>query len=82
MIARPPSQVRGAPRIERVYCSGCRRGSSPLPDEGLLADGRRPEVSGADLEPFNRGIERLNALLFGFQDYEVIGRKGLVSAPA
>jgi len=30
---------------------------------------------GADVESFNGGIERLNALLFGFQDYAVIGRK-------
>lgn len=28
------------------------------------------------LAPFNQGIERLNSLLFGFQDYAVIGRKG------
>jgi SAM-dependent methyltransferase len=28
------------------------------------------------LAPFNEGIERLNSLLFGFQDYAVIGRKG------
>ena len=26
-------------------------------------------------EEFNRGIERLNDLLYGFQDYAVIGRK-------
>jgi hypothetical protein len=26
-------------------------------------------------EEFNRGIERLNELLYGFQDYAVIGRK-------
>lgn len=38
------------------------------------------EAPGADLGPFNRGIERLNSLLFGFQDYAVIGRKGPVSA--
>jgi SAM-dependent methyltransferase len=31
---------------------------------------------GAEAERFNRGIERLNSLLFGFQDYAVIGRKG------
>jgi len=35
---------------------------------------------GADLEQFNQGIERLNALLFGFQDYAVIGKKGRASA--
>ncbi len=38
------------------------------------------EAPGADLEPFNRGIERLNSLLFGFQDYAVIGRKVLAKA--
>jgi 2-polyprenyl-3-methyl-5-hydroxy-6-metoxy-1,4-benzoquinol methylase len=30
---------------------------------------------GADFDRFNAGIERLNSLLFGFQDYAVIGRK-------
>ena len=30
---------------------------------------------GADFARFNEGIERLNSLLFGFQDYAVIGRK-------
>ena len=39
------------------------------------------EAPGADLEPFNRGIERLNALLFGFRDYAVIGRKVLAREP-
>ena len=33
------------------------------------------KAPGADLEPFNESIERLNSLLFGFQDYAVIGRK-------
>jgi O-antigen chain-terminating methyltransferase len=32
-------------------------------------------TDGAESEGFNRGVERLNALLFGFQDYAVIGRK-------
>ena len=32
-------------------------------------------ASDPDIEPFNRGVERLNALLFGFQDFAVIGRK-------
>jgi SAM-dependent methyltransferase len=32
------------------------------------------------LAPFNQGIERLNSLLFGFQDYAVIGRKGWANA--
>ena len=32
------------------------------------------------LAAFNQGIERLNALLFGCQDYAVIGRKGWASA--
>jgi O-antigen chain-terminating methyltransferase len=30
---------------------------------------------GAEFDRFNAGIERLNSLLFGFQDYAVIGRK-------
>ena len=34
-------------------------------------------VPGADLDRFNEGIDRLNTLLFGFQDYAVIGRKSL-----
>ena len=38
------------------------------------------QVSGADLERFNQGIERLNSLLFGFQDYAVVGRKGRATA--
>jgi len=39
---------------------------------------RVPPLQSADpaLVAFNQGIERLNALLFGFQDYAVIGRKG------
>jgi SAM-dependent methyltransferase len=39
---------------------------------------RVPPLPGDDpaLVLFNQGIERLNALLFGFQDYGVIGRKG------
>jgi O-antigen chain-terminating methyltransferase len=41
---------------------------------------RIPPLSGgaADtqaMEEFNRGIEQLNELLYGFQDYAVIGRK-------
>ena len=48
------------------------RFSAPIP-----ASRRIPhlQVPGADLEPFNQGIERLNSLLFGFQDFAVIGRK-------
>jgi 2-polyprenyl-3-methyl-5-hydroxy-6-metoxy-1,4-benzoquinol methylase len=38
------------------------------PLSGIVAD---PQVT----EEFNRGIERLNELLYGFQDYAVIGRK-------
>jgi SAM-dependent methyltransferase len=43
---------------------------------------RIPPLSGAAdgvqaTEEFNRGIERLNELLYGFQDYAVIGRKSL-----
>jgi 2-polyprenyl-3-methyl-5-hydroxy-6-metoxy-1,4-benzoquinol methylase len=34
------------------------------------------QAPGTDVEQFNQGIERLNALLFGFQDYAVIGHKG------
>ena len=33
------------------------------------------DVPGVALDPFNHGIERLNSLLFGFQDYAVIARK-------
>jgi SAM-dependent methyltransferase len=33
------------------------------------------EGAGADFDRFNAGIERLNSLLFGFQNYAVIGRK-------
>ena len=41
---------------------------------------RIPPLSGAAdeaqaTEEFNRGIERLNELLYGFQDYAIIGRK-------
>jgi O-antigen chain-terminating methyltransferase len=45
---------------------------------------RVPPLPGDDpaLASFNQGIERLNALLFGFQDYAVIGRKGWASAGA
>jgi 2-polyprenyl-3-methyl-5-hydroxy-6-metoxy-1,4-benzoquinol methylase len=35
------------------------------------------EAPGADFGRFNEGIDRLNTLLFGFQDYAVIGRKSL-----
>jgi O-antigen chain-terminating methyltransferase len=35
------------------------------------------QVPGAALEQFNEGIARLNTLLYGFQDYAVIGRKSL-----
>ena len=35
------------------------------------------QVPGADLERFNEGIARLNTLLYGFQEYAVIGRKSL-----
>jgi hypothetical protein len=38
------------------------------PLSGIAAD---PQVT----EEFNRGIARLNELLYGFQDYAVIGRK-------
>jgi SAM-dependent methyltransferase len=35
----------------------------------------RLDIPGAAVEQFNQGIERLNSLLFGLQDYAVIGRK-------
>jgi O-antigen chain-terminating methyltransferase len=35
------------------------------------------EAPGADFGRFNEGIDRLNTLLFGFQEYAVIGRKSL-----
>ena len=35
------------------------------------------QLPGADLRRFNEGIDRLNSLLFGFQEYAVIGRKSL-----
>jgi SAM-dependent methyltransferase/molybdopterin converting factor small subunit len=43
---------------------------------------RVPPLPGDDpaLVLFNQGIERLNALLFGFQDYAVVGRKGWARA--
>ena len=37
-------------------------------------------ASDPDVEPFNRGIERLNSLLFGFKDFAVIGRKAPAAA--
>ena len=35
------------------------------------------QAPGADFGRFNEGIDRLNTLLFGFQEYAVIGRKSL-----
>jgi hypothetical protein len=34
-----------------------------------------PAAGAQGTEEFNRGIERLNELLYGFQDYAVIGRR-------
>jgi 2-polyprenyl-3-methyl-5-hydroxy-6-metoxy-1,4-benzoquinol methylase len=34
------------------------------------------QAPGLDASQFNQAIDRLNSLLFGFQDYAVIGRKG------
>lgn len=48
------------------------RFSAPIPASRKIPP---LQVPGADLEPFNQGIERLNSLLFGFQDFAVIGRK-------
>ena len=35
------------------------------------------QLPGANFARFNEGIDRLNSLLFGFQEYAVIGRKSL-----
>jgi len=37
--------------------------------------------TGLESETFNRGIERLNDLIYGYQDYAVIGRKGAAGSP-
>ena len=47
------------------------------PVEALM---RIPPLPGSDadggtMQEFNRGVERLNDLLYGCQDYAVIGRK-------
>jgi O-antigen chain-terminating methyltransferase len=39
------------------------------------------QAPGADFTRFNEGIDRLNTLLFGFQEYAVIGRKSLAGPP-
>ena len=33
------------------------------------------QARAANIDQFNQGLERLNGLLFGFQDFAVIGRK-------
>jgi len=37
--------------------------------------------TGLEFEKFNRGIERLNDLIYGYQNYAVIGRKGTDRSP-
>jgi O-antigen chain-terminating methyltransferase len=39
------------------------------------------QAPGADFARFNEGIDRLNTLLFGFQEYAVIGQKSLARPP-
>lgn len=39
------------------------------------------QASGAEVERFNHDIERLNSLLFGVQEYAMIGRKPMQSSP-
>lgn len=41
----------------------------------------RLELPGGAHDDFNRGIDRLNTLLFGPRDYAVIGRKGWMARP-
>ena len=36
---------------------------------------------GEGLQDFNRGLERLNDLIYGFQDYAVIGKKAPIKDP-
>jgi len=59
-------EATGFQDVELKFSAPCNRGTRIPPL-------RLPDV---DLEPFNSGIERLNELLYGFQDYAVVGRKG------
>src|ERR1700680_5112216 len=47
--------------------------SSPV--DPSVAVPKLKESTGAEVDNFNRGIERLNKLIYGSQDYAVIGRK-------
>jgi SAM-dependent methyltransferase len=52
------------------------RFSSPVPEEGRLRRLSPSEgVSTAFVESYNRNIDLLNAILYGAQDYAVIGKK-------
>ena len=58
-------EASGFAAVEVAFCS-------PVDPSMKLP---RLELPGASVGPFNQGIDRLNALLFGFQDYAVIGTK-------
>jgi 2-polyprenyl-3-methyl-5-hydroxy-6-metoxy-1,4-benzoquinol methylase len=51
------------------------RFSAPVEPSKRILPLPNPEVVGTTLEGFNRSLEQLNELLYGFQDYAVIGRK-------
>jgi len=55
---------------------------SPV-DPGLqLPSMRNGNLFGNDTDLYNRAVELVNDLLFGYQDYAIIGRKALVAAQA
>jgi SAM-dependent methyltransferase len=49
--------------------------SAPVEPSRRISSLPNPEVLGTTVERFNRSLEQLNELLYGFQDYAVIGRK-------
>jgi O-antigen chain-terminating methyltransferase len=49
--------------------------SAPVESSKRILAFSGPDARGTMVETFNRGIEQLNELLYGFQDYAVIGRK-------
>jgi 2-polyprenyl-3-methyl-5-hydroxy-6-metoxy-1,4-benzoquinol methylase len=49
--------------------------SAPVEPSKRILTLPNPEVPGTTVERFNRSLEQLNELLYGFQDYAVIGRK-------
>ncbi|WP_160329475.1 methionine biosynthesis protein MetW [Methanofollis ethanolicus] len=52
------------------------RFSSPVPEEGRLQRLSPPEgISTAFVESYNRNIDLLNGILYGAQDYAVVGKK-------